>query len=166
MIIVNVALIQADPDYDSLKFRARWSLNIINVVLTFASVVIFEARHIIRNSKSYFKDLWNLNDLFFVIWFYATLICDWVFGTEDANSLQIKRIMYVVLVISTFLRFLNLSRVFNRFSFIVQMIFNVIYEIKHFMFLFLLFTLTFAVCVNILGIELDPALINNQEGWT
>ena len=46
------------------------------------------------------------------------------------------------------------------------MIFNVIYEIKHFMFLFLLFTLTFAVCVNILGIELDPALINNKEGWT
>lgn len=75
--------------------------------------------------------------------------------------------MYVVLMITTFLRFLNLSRVFNRFSFIVQMIFNVIYEIKHFMALFLLFTLTFAVCVSIMGIELDPALMKNkEEGWT
>ena len=166
MIVVNVSLLQAHPDYDSLKFRTRWCLNILNVVLTFASVVVFEARHIIKNSKSYFKDLWNLNDLFFVVWFYATLICDWVYGTEDKQGLQIIRIMYVVLIVTTFLRFLNLSRVFNRFSFIIQMIFNVIYEIKHFMSLFLLFTVTFAVCVNILGIELDPALINNKEGLT
>jgi len=74
--------------------------------------------------------------------------------------------MYVVLIVTTFLRFLNLSRVFDRLSFIYYMIFNVIAEIRYFMLLFLLFTLTFAVCVNVLGIQLDPALIDNEEGLT
>jgi len=81
LIIANVSLLQAHPENEANRFITRWCLNLLNIAMTFASVVVFEAKHIFKNGESYFKDLWNLNDLFFVIWFYTTLICDWVYGT-------------------------------------------------------------------------------------
>jgi hypothetical protein len=108
-----------------------------------ANVLVFEIREIMKRGIEYIRDMWNLNDMTFTIIFTATMLCDWLVDHQSSFA-EATRIAYAMLVISAFVKFLSLARVFDNFSFIVKMVVEVFREITPFMTVFVLFIFSFA----------------------
>jgi hypothetical protein len=95
--------------------------------------------------------MWNLNDVTFVFVFTFTMLCDWLVDKQSPYA-EATRIGFALVVITGFIKFLALARVFNNFSFIVEMIVEVFREITPFMTVFIVFILSFALALEILGL--------------
>jgi hypothetical protein len=107
MIITTACLLNSESD--SVKYEARWAINYANMVLVFGFLAI-EVKQIVAQRMDYLKDASNYNDLFFIFAFYATMIFDWQFGAVDyEGTAEITRICYVILTVSSFIKFLSLS---------------------------------------------------------
>lgn len=155
LILISSSLLHQEPG--SKGEKVRQGINIFNCVLIYISVLSYEGRQLYMRGKEYFYDLWNINDILFLVIYTATIVCDFKNGTSKSHgsSSESTRIMYAILIVTTFIKFLSLARIFNNFSFIVKMLIIVISEIVPFILLFLLFIIAFAFCMMILDIHFE-----------
>ena len=74
---------------------------------------------------------------------------------DDENTREYTRILYSLLIISSFVKLLDSLRIFNNISFIVKMLHRVTVELIPFLGLYIGFIFLFALVVSSLEIELD-----------
>ena len=132
-------------------------------MIIFLTVLTFEVRQIWTDGLQYFAKGWNINDCLFIILFGIIFWEDasrYEFeGQEhthdDENTREYTRILYSLLIISSFVKLLDSLRIFNNISFIVKMLHRVTVELIPFLGLYIGFIFLFALVVSSLEIELD-----------
>ena len=163
--MINISIL----DYDNGTIgKIREFNNIFVGVITFITVPFFEVRQMIREKLNYFTDIWNINDLLFLIILSATIVADILVDTtkirqsidtetneipEPSNEVQFTRICYALLAIVSFIKLLSLLRIFDNISFIIKMLFKVGEVLTPFLFLFICFGGTFAFVIVALDMD-------------
>lgn len=116
---------------------------------------MFEIRQLLRQGKSYFREINNWNDIFFLVTFIATVSSDFAYGTmaEDSADYQTTLILYAVLLLTSFIKQLNNLRIRNDISFIARMLGTVMLKLTPFLFLFLSMIIVFMFIQITLGLH-------------
>ena len=153
LVLASAALLKEGRE--SPGGRARQWINGIDAVIVLFLVALGEVQQLVRKGWAYFKDVWNLNDLAFLLCFYGAVTCDALYGVdhEERQKAEATSIFYAALVLVGFCKLLALARINNEFSFIVKMIVRVGEELIPFLVLFLLFIIVFAMAMFILGVD-------------
>ena len=157
-------------DYDNgMVGKIRMYNNIFVGVIALITIPLFEIRQMIREKLSYFTDIWNINDLGFLIILAVTVISDALVDTTKIKTIdsetneeisevplievQFTRISYALLAIASFIKLLSLLRIFDNISFIIKMLFRVGEELTPFLFLFICFGGTFSFVIVALDMD-------------
>ena len=77
-----------------------------------------------KQKWNYLKDGWNINDLCFLMVYFSAIFCDWQLGTnqDDDSYGEVTRVLYSILVITAFIKWLNSSKIFGWFDLIIKML--------------------------------------------
>ena len=169
--MINISIL--DYDNGTVGKVRRFDLIFVGVI-ALITIPFFEIRQMIREKLSYFTDIWNLNDLAFLVILAATIAADTLVDTsrvsqpidteineqqlesevpEPSTEVQITRICYALLAIVSFIKLLSLLRIFDNISFIIKMLFRVGEELTPFLFLFICFVGTFAFVIVALDMD-------------
>ncbi|CDW85076.1 wd-40 repeat protein [Stylonychia lemnae] len=116
---------------------------ICGLVLIF--FLIHEIRQIRIQKVSYFLDAWNYYDFFHIIAFIA--FCYLEFNNEESEILILIKILLIAL---SFLKIFYFLRIYDGFSFLVQMMAGVFKDLKYFICFFLIFILLFGMIFLVL----------------
>lgn len=128
-------------------------LNFISTVI--CSIIalkflIYEFKQMWSSTKfsSYFEDLWNINDLSLCIFLFiysAFSIGSYV----ELQSTAMKSVKCLI-VITLFVKTIFYLRIFETFSFLVDMLLNVLKELKSFMIFFMIVIFAFSCLILVL----------------
>ncbi|CDW81541.1 wd-40 repeat protein [Stylonychia lemnae] len=114
--------------------------------------LVYEIKQVKVQGKDYFKDGWNYFDFLHIVSF--TIYCILDFIDVDQDILILVKIMVIVL---SFMKLLFFLRIYDGFSFLVQMMAGVFKDLKYFLIFFLIFILQFGMIFLVLfkaqGIE-------------
>jgi hypothetical protein len=121
-----------------------------------------EIKQMINMKTAYLKDFWNYNDLLYILLYLSTIFCDWKLGVDDEEFGEVTRILYSVLIVCGFIRWMAVAKVYETFSLINKMLAQIGNDILPFMFVFFSFIAMFSISLAILNLQLDPALINSD----
>ena len=101
----------------------------------------------------YFSDYWNVFDLLLI----ATYIAYIVFTFLQTTTKTVQ----CIIVLLAFIKVTFYMRIFEEFSFLVQMLTSVFKDLRFFLLFFSMFITTFAV---LLSIVLDDTLLKTDDG--
>jgi hypothetical protein len=112
--------------------------------------LIYEFKQMWSSTKfsSYFEDLWNINDLSLCIFLFiysAFSIGSYV----ELQSTAMKSVKCLI-VITLFVKTIFYLRIFETFSFLVDMLLNVLKELKSFMIFFMIVIFAFSCLILVL----------------
>ncbi|CDW71536.1 serine threonine protein kinase [Stylonychia lemnae] len=112
------------------------------VLLYFLS---YEVKQMIVQKASYFSDAWNYFDFLHIIAYI--LFCVQDFADETSNNLILLKIIVIAL---TFMKLFFFIRIYDGFSFLVQMMGGVFKDIKYFISFFLIIICLFGMIFLVL----------------
>ncbi|CDW91053.1 UNKNOWN [Stylonychia lemnae] len=112
-------------------------------VLTF--FLIYEIKQIIIQKISYFSDGWNYFDFSLILSYVTFCILD--FTNQDQDNLILIKILVIIL---SFMKLFFFLRIYDGFSFLVQMLAGVFKDLKYFLSFFLIFILQFGMIFLVL----------------
>ena len=126
------------------------------IILLFISVG-FELKQARVEKWSYFSKINNINDMIFIVSFFAYAGCDHWLGTtkEDNDNYEVTRIMLCFLLMTGFLKLMSLNRINDNISFITRMLVKVVVAIIPFLFLFTALIVVFSFIVYALGFSFE-----------
>ncbi|CDW78734.1 wd-40 repeat protein [Stylonychia lemnae] len=107
--------------------------------------LIHEVKQLIVQKRSYFIDAWNYFDFTHIIAFIAYCILD--FTDESKDYLILVKILVIIL---SFMKLFFFLRIFDGFSFLVQMMAGVFKDLKYFIIFFMIFILQFGMMFLVL----------------
>ncbi|CDW91093.1 wd-40 repeat protein [Stylonychia lemnae] len=116
---------------------------ICSIVLLY--FLIHEIRQIRIQKSSYFSDGWNYFDFFHIISFATFCIME--FTVNDKVNLILIEILVIIL---SFMKLFFFLRIYDGFSFLVQMMAGVFKDIKYFISFFLIMILQFGMILLVL----------------
>jgi len=135
---------------DGSRFKGR---KFIVLKLTSASVQIFflcyELIQFKKEGQEYLYDFWNIFELLGIFFYF------WGTAMDLANDYfsDLNKIVFTITVLLSLVKRMYLLRVFRYLSFLVMMLIQVGNDVKMFMFIFLIFNLTFAECFHIVDVD-------------
>ncbi|CDW87224.1 wd-40 repeat protein [Stylonychia lemnae] len=116
---------------------------VCSLVLLF--FLIYEIRQIRVQRRQYFNDGWNFFDFSLITAFTAFCIFDFISDNQD-NLILIK----ILVIVLTFMKLFFFLRIFDGFSFLVQMMGGVFKDLKYFLIFFIIFILQFGMIFLVL----------------
>ncbi|CDW78457.1 wd-40 repeat protein [Stylonychia lemnae] len=114
-----------------------------SIVLIF--FLIYEVKQIIAQKRSYFDDGWNYFDISHIAAFTTFCILD--FTIEDSDNLILIKVLVIYL---SFMKLFFFLRIYDGFSFLVQMMAGVFKDLKYFLSFFLIMILQFGMIFLVL----------------
>ncbi|CDW91000.1 wd-40 repeat protein [Stylonychia lemnae] len=138
--------IEIDKNLQGQKIEDLETQNLLKIsTKVICSIVLFyfltyEINQIRVQGKNYFKDGWNYFDFSHILAF--TLYCILDFTSENQESLILIKILVIVL---SFMKLFFFLRIYDGFSFLVQMMAGVFKDLKYFLIFFLIFILQFGM---------------------
>ncbi|CDW87575.1 UNKNOWN [Stylonychia lemnae] len=151
---------QIDPEDGSDAIDDRKSyLIIINKVVSASTLFFFltyELRQILIQKKQYFLVIWNIIDITQIIAYITLNIIE--FQSMNMDSLVL---LFVIVIALSFLKLYYFLRIYEGFSFLVQMITKVFQDLKFFIAFFLIFIVQFGLIFTVL---FKAAPIDEYEG--
>ena len=121
---------------------------------------LYEVFQAFNEGQDYWFDEWNYLELGGCVLFFWAAYHD---VTKDRITDDI-RILFVLSVLFSLIKFVYLVRVFKALNSLVKMLTTVVQEVKYFMVLFMCFLVTFAECNHIIMVDIGayertPALL-------
>ncbi|CDW72372.1 wd-40 repeat protein [Stylonychia lemnae] len=107
--------------------------------------LLHEVEQLTIQKANYFRDVWNYFDFTHIIAFVTFCVID--FTNEDSDSLILIKILVIVL---SFMKLFYFLRIYDGFSFLVQMMGGVFKDLKYFISFFLIFILQFGMIFLVL----------------
>ena len=139
---------------DIIFFSANSERKLISIILKGVAgliiiyFLIYEFILFIKSITYLGIDSWNLWGLFLVIT-YGIYVGFWVLhnyvDTNNTTYLDVLIIDTCVLILVILFKFLHFLKLFEEFSFFISMITGLLNDLKQFIFLYVLFLLTFAL---------------------
>ena len=111
--------------------------------------IYYEICQAVFQGKGYCENFWNYAEILEFGVFTTGAVLD-IYFDEVSDPV---RILLVCSVQLSLFKFLNLTRCFTSLSFLVQMLTTVFNDITYFLLLFLIFLLTFAMCIHVLAVD-------------
>ncbi|CDW91442.1 wd-40 repeat protein [Stylonychia lemnae] len=133
-----------DPQEHQPNILLKISTKIICCLVLF-SFLIHEVRQIRIQKASYLIDIWNYFDFSHIVVFI--LFCILEFTNEDSDILILNKILLIIL---SFMKLFYFLRIYDGFSFLVQMMAGVFKDLKYFISFFLIFILLFGMIFLVL----------------
>ena len=138
-----------------------WTLENISTVLNILSIGFFmyylkvELRQVIRDPKEYFLSGYNYIDICLIISAFAVLIVDLlnIFSVIDDSS--IVKLLASISAFLFWLRAISYLRGFEGTAFMIRLIVEVVSDIRYFLLLILLFTLSFNTSIYLIQSSYD-----------
>ncbi|CDW83425.1 wd-40 repeat protein [Stylonychia lemnae] len=107
--------------------------------------LIYEIKQIKVQKREYFYDGWNYFDFSHILAFASFFIMDLICENQD-NLILIK----ILVIILSFMKLFFFLRIYDGFSFLVQMMAGVFKDLKYFLIFFLIFILQFGMIFLVL----------------
>ncbi|CDW90203.1 wd-40 repeat protein [Stylonychia lemnae] len=135
-----------NPDTGNLQSNIwiKISTKVICSIVLFYFLT-YELNQIIVQGKNYFQDGWNYFDFSHIITFTVYCILD--FMNENQDNLILIKILVIIL---SFMKLFFFLRIYDGFSFLVQMLAGVFKDLKYFLIFFLIFILQFGMIFLVL----------------
>ncbi|CDW88037.1 wd-40 repeat protein [Stylonychia lemnae] len=124
-----------------------WLRIITKIVCSLVLLYFFvlEVRQLLIQKLAYFNDGWNYFDFSLMISFAALCILEFIM--EDQNDLILIKVLVIIL---SFMKLFYFLRIYDGFSFLVQMMAGVFKDLKYFIGFFLIIILQFGMIFLVL----------------
>ena len=83
--------------------------------------------------------------------------------SEDTYK-QYIRILYVIAILTSFFKVLNVAQIFNSVGYLVKMLSGIVGKASSFLMFFMYLNITFACVMHAIGIRFDETLIKDFNG--
>ncbi|CDW87819.1 wd-40 repeat protein [Stylonychia lemnae] len=107
--------------------------------------LIHEIRQLRIQRGNYFQDIWNYFDFSHIVIFICFCILE--FTNEDSDLLILNKVLLIIL---SFMKLFYFLRIYDGFSFLVQMMAGVFKDLKYFISFFLIFITLFGMIFLVL----------------
>ncbi|CDW71819.1 wd-40 repeat protein [Stylonychia lemnae] len=136
--------VEQDSEIQQLNMWLKISTKVICSIIL-AYFLGYELHQIRVQRRDYFKDGWNYFDFSHIIAFVVYCILD--FTNENHDSVILIKILVIVL---SFMKLFFFLRIYDGFSFLVQMMGGVFKDLKYFLIFFIIFILQFGMIFLVL----------------
>ena len=109
-------------------------------------LLIYEVIDFLRHPFDYFRQFWNNNDLFLFFVYSVFFIIS--FAQPEWN--YALKCLQLIIVVSSFIKLSQLIRIWSKLSFMVKMLITVFFELRYFLFFFLLVIGSLTVMIQII----------------
>jgi hypothetical protein len=131
--IVDIVSISKNSDeFDSISLKQTIPRCLCMSILTI--LFIYEVIDFIRHPFAYYRRFWNYNDIF-LFFFYSVFF---IISFAQPEWQYVLKSLQLVIVISSFIKLSQLIRIWTKLSFMVKMLVTVFFELRYFLFFFLL----------------------------
>ena len=121
---------------------SRWICSIVIIFFSFEEAIQLKRE---KEKIKYLKNWWNIFDILLILVYLIYLLMSFLY--EKSNVTIAFQCLIVVL---TFIKVIFFLRIFEKLSFLVQMVTSVFSDLRWFMLFFSVFITTFAVLINII----------------
>ena len=144
-VVFLVLDLMVNPQINGLYFIQFASRVICGLVMVY--FLIHEVKQIKRTRiQEYKKNYWNWFDVLLMV-IYLTYV---PFAYMQDSMIYIIKAIQCIIVLLTFIKITFFLRIFDEFSFLVQMMSSVFIDLRYFLMFFALFITTFGVFLSIL----------------
>ena len=120
---------------------SRLICSLVIIFFSFEEVVQFKRE---TDKIKYLKNWWNIFDILLILVYLIYLLMSFLY---DKSNVTIA--FQCLIVVLTFIKVIFFLRIFEKLSFLVQMVTSVFSDLRWFMLFFSVFITTFAVLINI-----------------
>ena len=115
------------------------------------NTLYYEFTQLLQGFYEYVSDMWNYIQVLGIVFYISAAVNDMI--EEEVSDTTVH--LYVCSLLFSLYNYLFLVRVFNKLSFLVKMLNQVILDVKYFIVLFTLFVVIFAQCFSVLGVDVS-----------
>lgn len=123
------------------------SFLILSIVLACLLIIMFtlEIMELVRLKQSYFKSFWNYIDLTNIIFSFSCIIFNIVVLSGHTDELGLLRIFHSLCFFFSMVRIFDFFRAFRETCFLIQIVLQVVYDMRIFFILMMIFVSTFSL---------------------
>jgi hypothetical protein len=151
-----------DFDVAALDFITKLCLRIGCGICIF-KLFLHELKQIRKSIKQYFSEFWNICDICFTLGYgiYVGLI----YILDPVSDRAIIATLQCIIILLSFIKLNFFLRIFDSFSFLIQMLASVFLGLKNFLIFFAIFIFTFSAFLGVVMQPLDEFKNIEQVGF-
>ncbi|CDW79046.1 serine threonine protein kinase [Stylonychia lemnae] len=135
---------------DQRSIYQQWTVKIIGIFY-----ILFQLQYefktiLVQGVLNYLSEYWNYVDIFLILLYVGCGIIDLMH-----TNFQLERLLYSICLVFVFIKFFSYLRIFQGFSFLVQMLRAVFVDLKFFIALYGIVIVLYGLIFTILEIKAD-----------
>ncbi|CDW82402.1 serine threonine protein kinase [Stylonychia lemnae] len=135
---------------DDRSFYQQWALKVIGAAYIFFQIQYEIKTILVQGILSYLSEYWNYVDIFLILLYAGSATIDLMHV-----HMGIERLLYSICLIFVFIKFFSYLRIFQGFSFLVQMLRAVFVDLKFFIALYGIVIVLYGLIFTLLEIKTD-----------